>query len=385
MLHRASLLAAPFLLAGVAGAQTPGFHLVGFPQGGDGSGVTALSRDGAVAVGWTSFNGSKAFRWTWAGGREDFGLEPGMPPFSAAYAVDSAGLSIVGRAAMGPEPLPSDRAFRRVGNQPLLNLGLLPNRTRSQATGISGDGVTVVGWSESTQFTEAYGEAFRWTESGGMQGLGYLRPNGTFSKANAISRDGTTIVGLSQSDDILGDVEAFRWTQAGGMQALPGLAGGGLSDWDRAMAVNADGSVVVGKADVPGTTNSRAVRWVNGLVQDLGIIPGYARSLAYAVDDSGDVVGGATSTGQPTAAFVWTSGAGMMLLSGYLDSHGIEVPAGYRLEEVRAISGDGLTFGGFARHLTTNDREGFVATIPSPGTAVVILLAPALLGRRRTA
>ena len=71
-------------------------------------------------------------------------------------------------------------------------------------------------------------------------------------------------------------------------------------------------------------------------------------------------------------------------LSSYLLMHGVATPANYRLEYVYAISGDGLNFGGLVRNLTTNIREGFVATIPSPGAAVALLLAP-LVWRRRSA
>ena len=39
--------------------------------------------------------------------------------------------------------------------------------------------------------------------------------------------------------------------------------------------------------------------------------------------------------------------------------------------------------GGYAVNLTTNIREGFVATIPSPGTLVALLLAPFAAARRR--
>ncbi len=386
MLHRASLLAAPLLLAAVAGAQTPGFHLVGHAPGTTDSSVQGLSRDGTVAVGSSGGpNGSKGFRWTLAGGREDFGLEPGMPYSSPAWATDATGQTIVGRATLGkPFPL-VDRAYRRIGNGSLQNLGLLPGQTESFALGVSGDGATVVGYADHLEGPfDGYGEAFRWTEPGGMQGLGYVRPGGTWSAARGISRDGTTIVGENQTGGVGGDTEAFIWTAAGGMRALPGLPGSGFNDWEQANAANADGSVVVGWADVPGAGSSHAARWVGAVLQDLGTLPGIPYSHAWSVSDNGQVIGGTAYGGGQRAATVWTPTAGMLDLGSFLALHGVTMPAGYQPEYVFSVSGDGQTLGGVALNLTTNRREGFVATIPSPGAlAVLAPLAPPLMRRRR--
>jgi probable HAF family extracellular repeat protein len=183
---------------------------------------------------------------------------------------------------------------------------------------------------------------------------------------------------------MFGPLDAFIWTQDQGMRALPGLPGGDPSPI--AYGVNADGSVVVGSTAVNVTLPiySHAVRWVDGVVSDLGTVPGYMRSIAYAVDDSGSVIGGQVYTGGalPTSAAVWTPATGMVLLSDYLQAHGVGIPTGYRLEEVRAISGDGLTFAGAARNLATNHAEGFVATIPAP-SSILVLALPALARRRR--
>ncbi len=371
MLHRVSI-AAPLLLAGVAGAQTPGFWLVGHHPSSPSSSVYGLSRNGHLAVG-----GQPAFSWTAATGREDWGLLPGMPPHVAPLAINSTGDTTAGRMDLIDGSI---RAFRRIGAGLPQDLGVLPGETRAYALGISGDGATVVGTSEHTPMGKAYGEAFRWTEAGGMEGLGYLRPNGTYSRANAISRDGSTIVGWSQSGGPFGGpFEAFRWRDAEGMVLLPHLPGG--NQWTEARAVNADGSVVVGDADAGGPNH--AVRWVNGLVEDLGVAPGFTRSLAYAVDDSGDVIGGTSSSAFNFRACVWTPGTGMVLLSDYLVGHGIAPPVGWDLQFVNAVSGDGLTFAGRAYHPLTSHGEGFIATIPAPMTALVLACLPFCSPRRR--
>src|SRR5438105_4569523 len=110
---------------GQAVAQTPGFWLVGVAPGADGSTVRGLSQDGSVAVGgsFSSIPGVlyvPGFRWTAAGGRYDYGLEPSMPVQTPAQAVSSDGGVLVGYSRNSfAEPL---RAFRRVGAGPLESL-----------------------------------------------------------------------------------------------------------------------------------------------------------------------------------------------------------------------------------------------------------------------
>lgn len=80
---------------------------------------------------------------------------------------------------------------------------------KSFARGISANGSIVVG---ENVFTSEY-EAFRWTASGSMEGLGDLPGGSFYSYATAISADGTTIVGSSSS--AVGG-EAFIWDEANG-------------------------------------------------------------------------------------------------------------------------------------------------------------------------
>jgi probable HAF family extracellular repeat protein len=378
---RPTILATTFLACAIASApaaaQTPGFHLVGLAPGTTYSGVSALSQDGQVAVGGsvTRFvvGPDSGFRWTAATGRYDFGLEPGMPRATLATGVSSAGEVIVGYMA---DPTP-DRAYRRVGNGPLENLGLIPGSyTRSYARGVSGDGTVVVGRSEfNISSTTTAQQAFRWTPLTGMQGLGFLSPLGGFrSEALGVSRDGSTIVGTSDS-------YAFAWKESTGMQPLHGLPGGTAFPQCAAYSTNADGTVIVGFSYAP-SGSSDAVRWTPSGIERLGAVPGFAHSYAYAVDDSGDVIGGVVSGGSPDRAFVWTSTGGMSLLSDFLSHHGTLVPQGWHLDRVVAISGDGLTFAGEARS-TAGVRQGFVATIPAPSGLLVVFSSALFLVRRR--
>ena len=86
----------------------------------------------------------------------------------------------------------------------------------------SGDGSVVVGDSMLSM-----SQAFRWTASGGMVGLGFLPPSDDMSTASGVSADGSTVVGYSRYDGSI--YQAFRWTPSGGMVGLGFLPGASLS------------------------------------------------------------------------------------------------------------------------------------------------------------
>jgi len=363
--------------AGIAAAQTPGFWLIGLAPGTQGSGVTSLTPDGGIAVGGSSGIG---FVWTRENGRYDFGLEPGMPGVTPAFGISSDGGILAGSMYPNLNSPMQSRVYRRVGSGPLVDLGLIPGNTRAYARGMSGDGNTIIGACESGQQSAVFGQAFRWTPRGGMQGLGYTRPGGLFSRALGVSRDGSTIVGLSVAD-LVGD--AFVWRESTGMQGLPRLPGATPNSTSQANGVNADGTVIVGVGDDPVTGEPRALRWTASGVQNLGTVPGYLRSDAFASDGSGSVISGDLTTGLANTAFVWTPLTGMRTISDYLSGYGVLVPAGYRVGHVSVMSDDGLTFAGYVINLGTGYQEGFVATVPGPGAGMVVLVGVAMAWRRR--
>lgn len=85
-------------------------------------------------------------------------------------------------------------------------------------------------------------EAFRWTEQDGMIGLGDL-PGGDFgSVATGVSGDGRTIIGASAIEN---GSAGFRWTPETGMVQIGGLLPGGSSDLK---AISFDGSRIVGSS-----------------------------------------------------------------------------------------------------------------------------------------
>lgn len=244
------------------------------------------SADGSVLVGSFAPNGQGAlpFRWTEATGVVALEL-------SSWEDGNATGLSVDGSVVVGIG-IP-DGGFGealRWENGVALGLGDLPGGDDySVAWGISGDGAVVVGQASGVDGSEA----FRWTESSGMQSLGYLPEPGEFpySFALGVSTDGSAIVGQSRSQN---GAEAFRWTESGGMEGLGDLAGGGFNS--SAYDASADGSVVVGTGRNDG--------------------------------------GG--------AAFIWKAEDGMRSLQSVLETEfGVDL-TGWTLTEARAVSNDGL-------------------------------------------
>ena len=98
------------------------------------------------------------------------------------------------------------------GTYSVRNNGGFAGSSNTQATGISGDGSTVVGSYVNAQFRM---RAYRWTLAEGYVDIDVLAGQ-TSSQATATSQNGARIVGNSGSS-------AFTWSQAGGMTMLPNL------------------------------------------------------------------------------------------------------------------------------------------------------------------
>ena len=129
--------------------------------GGNRSEAFGVSADGAVVVGW-AFNADwqgLAFRWTAAGGMQDFGTLGG--DWSAAWGVSADGAVVVGWARNGAG---QDRAFRWTASRGMEDLNttyasLLTNGSHLEwATAISPDGRYIVGsgYNAATGRNEAF-------------------------------------------------------------------------------------------------------------------------------------------------------------------------------------------------------------------------------------
>ncbi len=202
------------------------------------------------------------------------------------------------------------------------NSGFSLSGFRTGAFGISGDGSTVVGRAATGPFSNP-GSPVIWDDFGSSPT--FLSSNA--GQANDASFDGSVVIGQDNGD-------AFSWTSGGGIALLGDLAGG--SDQSSALAIDADGSTIVG--------------W------------------------------GTTANGRE--AVIWNGGTGPQLLSDLItNTYGIDL-TGWTLEEATGISATGLDIVGWGTNPDGN-TEGFVFRIPEPATALMLALPMAALARRR--
>jgi probable HAF family extracellular repeat protein len=366
-----------------AASAVPVFHSVGdLPGGTHVSTATDVSADGRVVVGGSdSAAGFQAYYWTEGAGMVGLGAEASGDIHSTqSSGASSDGSVVVGTGLHTDVLTPGFEAFRWTQAGGLVGLGDLPGgRLRSTALDVSADGSVVVGSSDSGFV--GMSEAFIWTAAAGMVGLGDL-PGGAvrLSTAHAVSADGLVVVGSGHSAS---GTEAFRWTAAGGMIGLGDLAGGGFESI--AYDVSADKAVIVGSAlSVSGV---EAFIWTQaGGMVGLGDLPGGGfGSTAWAVSADGSVVVGHATTAAGQEAFIWTAGEGMRLLKDVIeDVYGIDL-GDWRLESALGISADGLTIAGRGISPGTNADMGWrFSVVPEPGTALLLLSGILGLAARRT-
>ena len=168
--------------------------------------------------------------------------------------------------------------------------------------------------------------------AGGAPTLTWLGDMGTgYGEAHAVTNAGVVAgwTGISNPH------HAFRWTATGGFEDLPTL---GSSIGAEAWGMSDDGQVPVGISWIG--TNGRAVRWVNGVIEDLGDLGG-GRGWAYDASADGSVVVGASiwSGDGRNRAFRWTAATGMVNLG--------TLPGGIR-SVARAVSADGSVVAGWS-------------------------------------
>jgi probable HAF family extracellular repeat protein len=284
---------------------------------------------------------------------------------SVALGVSRDGAIVVGRGTSnrGEEAFIWDdfNQMRNLRNV-LIDLGLDLTRWQlEQATGISADGSIIIGSGSNPQ-----GETVAWVaniSSPSFLGLGGLGGSERISsRAYAISDDGSTVVGESESAN---GIEAFRWTATQGITGLGDLAGGEFESI--ANAVSADGQVVVGYGQ--SDKGREAFRWTpgEGMVA-LGDLPsGDFESEALAVSANGATIIGYGTDGNGTTAFIWDAANGMRNLTDVLGNLNISLE-GWFLEQATEISPDGQTIIGLGRSPQGRDQAWQVTL--NPGSKV---------------
>ncbi|MDM7916740.1 MAG: FlgD immunoglobulin-like domain containing protein [Candidatus Eisenbacteria bacterium] len=337
-----SILAAPCL-------SQPAFTPLGFLDGDFGPSIAfGVSPDGSTVVGESnSSQGIQAFRWRRAEGMIGLGDIPGGPFASFAYACSADGSIVVGAsddATSGEEGTP----FRWTEESGMVPLGTLGGPTSyGQADAITPDGSVIVGASQAPDGIFA----FRWTEQTGMASLGDFAGGPALSRAAGVDAAGQLVVGTGSK--ISGYDQAFRWTSGGGMVAL------GSNNF--ATAVTPDGTVIVG-SDFQGVyrwTQQTGFVHLGRLYGNLGI------DRARAVSADGSVIVGLANydaTLGTGAAFVWDSGHGMRDLNLVLaNDYGLDLQGLYLLWAL-GISADGKVISGYGFN-PGGEQEAWVADL----------------------
>jgi len=288
--------------------------------------------------------------------------------YSDATEISDDGLIVVGRG--DSDSAEFGEAFRWTQAEGMVGLGCLPDKESCIAYGVSNDGQTIVGAAEGPNWSQA----FLWNESSGMVGLGFLGcPN---SCATGISGDGSVVVGYSDWRGPPPDYDecdqpftsAFLWTEGSGMVLMGDMPVNRDNDPIYAHAISNDGSVVVGGGNwVSGYDAYEAFRWTesSGMV-GLGDLPGGDfRSYASGVSGDGSVVVGTSrteSTGDhDTSAFLWNEQNGMQRLEDVLTNCGVDLN-GWILLSATDVSADGKTIVGYGLN-PDGKTEAWIANI----------------------
>jgi probable HAF family extracellular repeat protein len=263
------------------------------------------------------------------------GLTLVQPPCIAAFGANFDGSVLAGYCWSNNGNLP----FRWSAATGLQMLHPYPINAVAEA--VNADGSVIVG---GMHFP--YNRAFRWTAATGVVDLG-TPPNLSSSWALAVSADGTVIVGAA--DRWNNSVGGFRWTPATGMQPLELLPGCTTAG---ALAVSADGLVIAGLC--AGTGYARPVIWMNGAsgVEPLPLLPGAVGGSPRSVNADGTVIAGNVGIG----SILWIrSGASWQIvpIRDVIAEAGVNL-AGWTLSLVRGMSDDARTFAGSGTFLGQN-------------------------------
>lgn len=240
---------------------------------------------------------------------------------SRANGINSIG-QVVGRSNVSGG---GHHAFLYTGGA-MTDLGTLGG-VYSEAFSIN-DAGQVVG--QANLLGSSYFKAFLW-QSGTMTNLGTL--GGVSSSGRSINLSGQ----VTGDATITGEyARAFRY-EGGSMSSL-GLPAGYTAS--AAYGINNSG-VIVGWLETTGIR--RAFLW-SGTMTELGAVAGYPKTYAFAVNTAGHVVGRATDDAESSAvAVLWNGGVATTL--GTLGGSGPQIGA-YALNNTGAVVGESMTSGG---------------------------------------
>jgi len=344
------------------------------PPGGAGAlTVNGVSDDGSVVIGKNRVGSvDRGYRWSQTTGAVLITGTTGETVMSA-QAISGDGNVITGWSSTGSYP----RAYRRVGAA-VEDLGVIPTPAgspySSEGFAVSLNGSVVVGQTGHANYDSI---AFRWTAANGITSLGLLPVINPFPEgaALAISGDGLTIAGWSKGDPGGTGFERPRaviWSNGGGPEPLPSPVGTEYFDSNFPMRITRDGRIVVGTSGI-----SRSTTWLwtrEGGLEDLNL-----EFRAEAINADATLIASREA--------VWTRERGFIASTDYLQQSGVNT-SGWSSLAITAMNPSATAFAGVGV-TTTNQVRVFVIRnavrpcfAPQPGALAdvsVCLGSPATL------
>ncbi len=377
-------------------ARAASFEGLGILTGQTGSQPAAMSADGRTVVGtavtrdaYSQVVSSTAWKWTAAGGMIPLGQNTGGLPLSRATGVSADGLAIVGEnfSATAVQGFYLQGGTTVFPQDPTSNAG-------TSVTGISPDGLVILGNGYHTSSTPIgsfqQSHACVWTRQAGQWSPSYL-PDVDSDNDTIIagaSPDGTYLAGRGTRD---GYNVGVLWKNVGGFYQvtdLEGPAGGGMNA--TSAAVTPDGSVIVGGGQRCSGYSGVYWKWnpatsVYDMTQTLNLPGGTAGSSLYGVSADGLWATGYGMSAGQYVAILWDAQAQMMRnLQDVLLADGLGAALqGWSLSMASAITPDGKTIIGYGID-PSGQTEAWIATVPEPvSLGLMVLGAVALVRTRR--
>ena len=242
---------------------------LGLLPDGDSSFAYGASYDGSVISGQAcgpECNTSQPFRWVAPSGPlEGLGYMPSSS-YTYGYGISDDGATIAGYAVQdGTYDVYPTMWREEIG---VVALDRFPSGGTAIAHTASGDGGYLAGRGWDADHHE---QAARWSDDGSIQGLGFLSDPGpiVFSRGRSVTPDGSVVIGTAHGADGLGGYtyQGFRWTQAGGMLGLGVMGPHGNLGTTAGLDVTASGNLIVGAwgGDTGVGDGSRAAIWHAGV------------------------------------------------------------------------------------------------------------------------
>lgn len=355
----------PLMMIGLSAPAATGQSLTfvgdlpgGFPV----SYAIGTSKDGSVVTGYSySSEGVSGFRWTANDGISELNRSNGAGVYDG-LAVSPNGEYILGRYQGLGSVWTEATGTVQIGDLPggIEASSLRDINDSGLAVGQASHGFNSIG-------APTY-RAVRWNSTDGLVPM----PLPAGDEASGLNSDAK---GILSDGRIYGESASGAWiySEDTGFEMLPGAEGLGPS--------NSDGSFIVGIANDSSLQASVAAYWTpdDGLQHlprgDIGV-----SGAALSMSDDGSIIVGRLGTQQ----VVWIDQGEPMLVTDYAASLGIDV-SDFGIFSVYGVSADGTTIVGGGRRLSWEGGrvEGFVLTIPAPGTIGVLGVAFLAARRRR--